>query len=166
MFTHILVPTDFSDPSDAALEYARALAARFGASLHLLHVVEPASVPGPLDADVFSGESGLTQEKLFEDAKARLAHRAASAGSSGLRVSTEIIVGRSARSIVDYAKARGMHLIVMGTHGRSGMAHLLMGSVAEKVVRNAPCPVLTVRSLGFESEFLDPVADLVAVDAQ
>ena len=164
MFTRILVPTDFSEPSDAALECARVVAAKFGASLHLLHVVEAPFVTG-LGSEMFIAESPAVQAELFEEAKARLAHRAASAGNSGVKVSTEIIGGTSARSIVDYANHRGMNLIVMGTHGRSGMAHLLMGSVAEKVVRNAPCPVLTVRSLGVQPELLDTVADLVAVDA-
>ena len=152
MFTHILVPTDFSEPSEAALDYALELAVRFDARLHLLHVIDAAAVPAG----------------LFDDVKAKLARRA-SRGERRAAVTTEVITGTSARTIVCYARARSMDLIVMGTHGRSGVAHILMGSVAEKVVRDAPCPVLTVRHapsrLG-QAELLDPVADLIPIDAQ
>jgi nucleotide-binding universal stress UspA family protein len=152
MFRHILVPTDFSETSDAALDYGLELAARFNAQLHLLHVIDaPAVLPAG----------------LFDDVKAKLARRAAR--GQRCAVTTEVITGTSARTIVCYARARSMDLIVMGTHGRSGMAHLLMGSVAEKVVRDAPCPVLTVRHAPSgldQAELLDPVPDLIPIDAQ
>ena len=144
MFNHILVPTDFSGASDAALEFARELAARFGSTLHLLHVVEAPFVTGPLGVEVFSEETPEVGARLFEDARMRLRRRVGAADDR-VRIKTEIVAGTSAPAILGYARVRGMDLIVMGTHGRSGLAHLLMGSVAECVVRDAPCPVLTVR---------------------
>ena len=145
MFRHILLPTDFSASSDVALDYARGVATRFGATLHLLHVIEAPIITGPLGADMLITNSGTTQRDLFHDAKARIMARVASGERAGIPTMTEIVTGPSAGAILDYARKRGIDLIVMGTHGRSGMAHLLMGSVAEKVVRRAPCPVLTVR---------------------
>jgi universal stress protein A len=167
MFTDILVPTDFSEPSEAALDYALALAATHGSRLHLLHVVDASFVTGPVSAEIFVVETPAEQAALFDDAKAKLAHRAARCTSG--KITTEVITGTSARTIICYARARSIDLIVMGTHGRSGMAHLFMGSVAEKVVRDAPCPVLTVRQAPSglrQAEFLDPIPHLVAVDAQ
>jgi nucleotide-binding universal stress UspA family protein len=145
MFRRILVPTDFSEPSDAALAYARVLAGRFGASLHVLHVFESPFVAGSVSPEVFVDDSPAVQAALFEEAKNRLQHRVTAADREQFGATTEIVSGRSARTIVDYAIGRNMDLIVMGTHGRSGVAHLLMGSVAEKVVRTAACPVMTVR---------------------
>jgi nucleotide-binding universal stress UspA family protein len=156
MFTRILVPTDFSEPSDAALDYARAMAAKFGSTLQLLHVVEAPFVSGPFASEVYVSEMPAVQMELFEDAKARLGHRLTPSDRARLHATSEIICGGSARSIIDYAAERGIDLIVMGTHGRSGMAHLLMGSVAEKVVRGAPCPVLTVRTAPAAAEL--PIA--------
>ena len=144
MFKQILVPTDFSGPADAALEYARALAATFGSTIHVVHVLEAPFVTGPLGVQVFFEEMPEVGMRLFEDARTRLRHRAGSTDSR-FSIKSEIVGGTSARAIIDYAGERGMDLIVMGTHGRSGLAHLFMGSVAERVVRSAPCPVLTVR---------------------
>ena len=145
MFSRILVPTDFSEPSDAALAYARVLAEKFGASLHVLHVFESPFVAGAVSPEVFVDDSPAVQAQLLEEAKNRLQHRVSAADRANYAATTEIVGGHSARAIVDYAIERKMDLIVMGTHGRSGVAHLLMGSVAEKVVRTAPCPVMTVR---------------------
>jgi nucleotide-binding universal stress UspA family protein len=145
MFNHILVATDFSEPSAAAVEYARTLATSFGSTLHLLHVVEAPSVTGPLGTPVFVSEGPALQGQLFEEAKERLEDLVTPADRSHGNVVTEVIVGTAARTILDFAADHDMDLIVVGTHGRSGMAHLLMGSVAEKVVRGALCPVLTVR---------------------
>jgi nucleotide-binding universal stress UspA family protein len=83
----------------------------------------------------------------LEDAKARLAHRMGAHDPGGTHPTTEVIFGRAVQTIADYAANGDYDLIVMGTHGRSGMAHLLMGSVAESVVRTAPCPVMTVRDV-------------------
>jgi len=155
MFTRILVPTDFSEPSDAALDYARALADKFGATLHLLHVIEPGYITGALSNEVFIGATPGDYEMLVTDAQAKFAHRVLPSDRARYRTTTEVMTGPSADTIVDYAEVQHVDLIVMGTHGRTGLAHLLMGSVAEHVVRMAPCPVLTVRQA--------PVAQAVTV---
>jgi universal stress protein A len=147
MFTRILVPTDFSEPSDAALEYARTLAAKFGASLHLLHVVEDQFVTGPFGAEMYVPNTPRTLSYLLSEAHERMAHRISADDRARLRATTEVIVGTVARTISHYAADNGYDLIVMGTHGRTGLAHVLMGSVAEHVVREAACPVLTVHAL-------------------
>jgi nucleotide-binding universal stress UspA family protein len=146
VFNHILVPTDFSVYSDAALEYARAIAAQFRSTLHLLHVIDAQLVAGPPGSEIYIGESAELHAELFDNAKDRLAQRAARPAGAPFTVTTEVIVGTSAPAIIDVAAGRGIDLIVMGTHGRTGLAHLLMGSVAERVVRFAPCPVLTIRN--------------------
>ena len=138
-FTTIIVPTDFSYASDAALGYARMLATRFGASLHLLHVVDE---PGSW-SEVYAALPEI-QRRLAADAARRLEAMAACLPPP-VRVSSAVVCGAPVPSIVKEAEARGANLIVMGTHGRRGMGHLLLGSVAERVVRLAPCPVLTVR---------------------
>lgn len=144
MFKRILVPMDFSPPSDAALEYARSLAARYGASLQLLHVAED-PYRAFYSAEVLVPEvEGLRDEILAETAN-RLTACLRPADLAEFRATAESIIGTPATSIVEYAGGHDIDLIVMGTHGRGGMSHLLMGSVAERVVRTAPCPVLTVR---------------------
>jgi universal stress protein A len=142
MFTRILVPTDFSEPSDAALDYARVIATTFGASLHVVHVVHtPAAM---ISAEVYITDPQAFRAQLFDDAQRRLNHRVTASDRTRYAATTEVASGSIADSIIDCAKERGIDLIVMGTHGRSGVAHLLMGSVAEQVVRHAPCPVMTV----------------------
>jgi nucleotide-binding universal stress UspA family protein len=145
MFNRILVPTDFSEPSDAALDYARRLARRFGASLHLLHVIEPIAASGMLSNEMYIGTTPGMYELLVKEAQAKFSARAFPPGRAPGRTTTEVMTGHSAQTIVDYAEDQRIDLIVMGTHGRTGLAHLLMGSVAEHVVRTAPCPVMTVR---------------------
>jgi nucleotide-binding universal stress UspA family protein len=146
MFTRILVPTDFSEPSDAALDFARALAGKFGATLHLLHVIEPDyQTAGAFTVEAGIGASQGPYQQMLADARARFAHRVTPADRTRYGATTEVIYGKSAETIVDFAGGQNIDLIVMGTHGRTGLAHLLMGSVAEHVVRTAPCPVLTVR---------------------
>jgi universal stress protein A len=147
MFTRILVPTDFSGPSDAALEYAKALADRFGASLHLVHVLEDQVVGGAFGADPYLAGAPAYAEALRADAEARLAARLTARERIRLHGSSEIASGPSARTIVEIAESHGIDLIVMGTHGRTGLAHALIGSVAERVVRSAPCPVLTLHAM-------------------
>jgi nucleotide-binding universal stress UspA family protein len=144
MFRHILVPVDFSPPSDAALEYARSVAARYGASLHLVHVAED-PYRAFYSAEVVVAEVEGLREEILTDTETRLKDRLRPADVTELQATAESIIGTPAGSIVEYAAGHDIDLIVMGTHGRGGMAHLLMGSVAERVVRTAPCPVLTVR---------------------
>ena len=147
MFTRILVPTDFSPASDAALGCARRLATRFGGSLHLLHVLDDLSVGGTFGSEFYLADSPDMRTARLNDARERLAHRVMPDDRSQVHATPEVIFGRSAQTIVDYAADGDVDVIVMGTHGRSGMAHLLMGSVAERVIRTAPCPVLTVRGV-------------------
>jgi glycine betaine transporter len=143
--SRILVPVDFSAYSERALEYAIALAGRLGASLHLLHVVED-----PIATGVWGGETVLPnltelREELVDGAERQLVTYREAAERAGVPVVSTAQVGLPAISIVDHATSLGVDLIVMGTHGRTGMAHLVMGSVAERVLRQAPCPVLTIR---------------------
>jgi nucleotide-binding universal stress UspA family protein len=135
---------DFSAPSDAALEYARTVARRFGASLHLLNVPED-PYRALYSAEVFVPEVEGLRDDILADAIGRLKDRLQASDNRELGATVDAMIGTPAWSIVEYAGSHDIDLIVMGTHGRGGMSHLLMGSVAERVVRTAPCPVLTVR---------------------
>lgn len=145
MFTRILVPTDFSAASDAALDYARTLAEKFGASLHLLHVVDNAYLTGDIASEMYAPALTTLHDAILKDVEGRLSTRLPDSDRRRFRGTTHALIGTGARTIIEYAAANRIDLIVMGTHGRSGLAHLLMGSVAERVVRLASCPVLTVR---------------------
>jgi nucleotide-binding universal stress UspA family protein len=141
-FKQILVPVDFSETSDIALAYARALGESFGATLHVLHIVEnPYLSMGPTEMYVPPPQTFLAD--LEKEARARLDAMLPAAERDGTRV--VLRTGRPASEIIDYANAERIDLIVMGTHGRTALAHMLMGSVTEKVLRIAPCPVLAVR---------------------
>ena len=146
MFTRILVPTDFSQPTDAALAYAKDIASRFGASLHLVHVLEDPVVTGVFGAPTYVPESPGASAALRADAEFRLGARLNDVTSARLCITSEVLYGPNAPTIVNRARELAIDLIVMGTHGRTGMAHALMGSVAERVVRFASCPVLTVHA--------------------
>ena len=145
----ILVPTDFSDTADAALQYAKVLAGQFGASIDLLHVFS-----NPYDLAVYTPEVYAPlppemRERALEEAREYLSARLTPADEQRFGGGTHAIVtGLTAPQIVKYADEHGIDLIVMGTHGRRGVAHLLLGSVAEHVIRTAACPVLTVRDPG------------------
>ena len=144
-FRRILVPTDFNAPSDAALDCARRLAAGFGASVHLLHVLTEVSGSGEIGSELFVTEPPEARSMRLVDARDRLKHRITANDRVTLRATSEVIFGSPAQIIVDYAADNQFDLIVMGTHGRTGMAHLLIGSVAERVVRTAGCPVFTTQ---------------------
>ncbi len=137
----IVVPVDFSDCSRAALARASSLAERCGAHLHLLHGVPPTPYPAPVE---FGIPTSVTEE-IVSGARAKLAEWARELESSGRTVSQETALRAPVDAIVDSARARGADLIVMGTHGHTGVKHLLLGSVAERTLRTAPCPVLTVK---------------------
>ena len=138
----IVVATDFGQVSDHAFEYARALAGRFGASLHLLHVVETPLPPAAWSEGYALDVQGM-RAQLEDEAAQRLAEIVAR--YEGLPITTEVRGGRAAQAIVECARERQADLLVLGTHGHGVVAQLLLGSVAERVVRWAPCPVLTVR---------------------
>jgi nucleotide-binding universal stress UspA family protein len=147
----ILVPTDFSVGSEVALRYARELATAFQAQLHILHVLED---PIPYT----SVEAFAVPVQFYQDLEKSVRQRmeqvldAEDRQKFDAQLTTE--QGSPFVQIIKYAKANEMDLIVMGTHGRGPIAHMLLGSVAEKVVRKAPCPVLTVRHP--EHEFVKP----------
>ena len=143
--TNILVPVDFSPHAEHAFTYATTLAERFGAKLALLYVVDDSFVTGGWSSEIYVSNVPELMENLIADADRRLATLKASAAALGLTAETAVIRGRPAHAIVEHAKNGGFDLIVMGTHGRTGVSHVVMGSVAERVLRKAPCPVLTVR---------------------
>jgi nucleotide-binding universal stress UspA family protein len=143
--TNILVPVDFSPHAEYAFTYATRLAERFGAKLALLYVVDDSFVTGGWSSEIYVPNVPELMENLIADADRRLASLKASAAALGLTAETAVIRGRPAHAIVEHAKNGGFDLIVMGTHGRTGVSHVVMGSVAERVLRKAPCPVLTVR---------------------
>lgn len=143
---NILVATDFSECSDAALMYARALAGQFGARLRVLHNVEFRGAVDVAGMGVFSTSSPDLLAELENDARNRLNALLSDSDRELLGAEPVLCEGApAAEAIVDYAASQNIDLIVLGTHGRRGLSHLLLGSVAEHVVRSAPCPVLTVR---------------------
>ena len=152
----ILVPTDFSETAQHALDYARDLAQTFGAEVHLLHVV-----PDPV-AKGWAGEAtGMVIPDLLRTWEADSAQRLQDIAIEGVTIERVTAVGHDFVEILKYASGNGIDLIVMGTHGRGAVKHMLLGSVAEKVVRKAPCPVLTVRHPGYE--FIMPTMPVMTV---
>jgi nucleotide-binding universal stress UspA family protein len=149
----ILVPFDFSKHSENALTYAVAFAEKFGAELHLLHVVQDLSMFLP---DVVTAGPPLVPpvDQLTGASRAALDRVIDQNDLKRLSVHAEVREGTPFHEIIRSAREKDIDLIVMGTHGRSGLAHVLLGSVTEKVVRKAPCPVLTVRHP--EHEFVHP----------
>jgi len=141
----VLVPVDFSKDSLRAAEYAKNFAAPFGAQLVLLHVIEPIYYASPADMYAASPNLALLIEEQRKAAQAQLEQLAQKLSGQGAKVQTVLKNGSPAQVIADTAKRIKADLIVMATHGRTGLAHVLLGSVAERVVRLATCPVLTVR---------------------
>lgn len=162
-FTHVLVPTDLSDPANHALRCALEEATVHRARVTVLHVL-----PQSADTDVYyvTGSPDTTQGRFDPIVGGRLGGQPPPSptvvrrdpneealtrlqdlmrGAFDGQWDAEVAVGHAADTIVRFAQERGADLIVMGTHGRTGLGHVLLGSVAEKVVRLAPCPVLTVR---------------------
>jgi nucleotide-binding universal stress UspA family protein len=151
---HILAPTDFSEPSEVAMRYARALADAFGATLHVLHVFDDSPYLWAA-SEGFSVQMGVdVRLEAEKNAQDRLGRILTDAEREKYHARMVFRVGAPFVEIIRYAREENLDLIVMGTHGRGLIAHLLMGSVAERVVRKAPCPVLTVRHP--EHEFVLP----------
>jgi universal stress protein A len=141
----ILVPLDFSPASDRALAYAAALAEEFGAPLFLLHVIEDRLMTGPWPSEVYLGELPKLRDDLIKDAERRMRLSLEALEKDGLTATGEVLIGGPSHVIIEQAAAINADLLVMGTHGRTGITHLLIGSVAERVIRHAPCPVFIVR---------------------
>jgi nucleotide-binding universal stress UspA family protein len=141
----LLVPTDFSPCSDAALGCAKRMAAKMSGSVCLLHVIEQPPTGVTFGSELCAPESLHARQAQTENARVELGRRMLADSRSRIAVTGDIVFGASAAMISAYAADHAFDLIVMGTHGRSGIAHLLMGSVAESVIRTARCPVLTVK---------------------
>lgn len=142
-FRHILAPTDFSEYSKQAVVSALELARKFGAKLTVLHVVE--LPPYPVEGYVPPAVNATFLDDLERQATQDLAQLVPEAESSDVEVVRLVAVGSPYRMIIDTAEAEQVDLIVMATAGRSGFSRLIMGSIAERVVRTATCPVLTIR---------------------
>jgi nucleotide-binding universal stress UspA family protein len=145
----IVAPTDFSQASALALDAAALLAKQFGAEIHLLYVYDPALlsplyvVPGAASLSVPAQEPREFEDGVIRELKGLHDSRLKGIGKVELAIKQH---ASAAEGICAYAGEVGADLIVLSTHGRTGLAHLLIGSVAERVVRHAPCPVLTMRS--------------------
>lgn len=143
-FRKILVPVDFSAHSDLAVDVAADLSRRYLASVTLVHIYAPTATALP-GGFMFLPEPAV--DELFAELRKGLADKKRLAEASGaVNVQTELETGLPASGVCELANAGHFDLIVMGTHGRTGLSHAFMGSVAERVVRMAPCPVLTVRA--------------------
>jgi nucleotide-binding universal stress UspA family protein len=159
---NVLVATDFGDASNLAMAYGRELARTFTARLHVLHVVE--NVMMRYSAEVPFTVLPELQTDLETAARTQLDDVVTVDDRRSFEVVSVVETAVSVPvAIAEYARANKIDLIVMGTHGRGGVQHLLMGSVAERVVRTAPCPVLTVRTP--ERDFLAPDALVASAKA-
>jgi nucleotide-binding universal stress UspA family protein len=140
MYDRILVPTDGSAATESATDHAIGLARQYGATLHALYVVDVAAYSSlEVGADVVADELRSEGETAVDAVVER-------AADAGVEAETAVETGVVHRRVVDYVADNGIDLVVMGTHGRTGVGRFLLGSVAEKVVRTAEAPVLTVRS--------------------
>jgi nucleotide-binding universal stress UspA family protein len=142
MFKKIVCPVDFSEFTDEIIEYGVSIAKKFDAELHLLHIIPNLNYFTPYESfltpeNLVAMERSIEREieKDFEKAIKKI----------DMPVKKAIKTGVTFVEILDYIKTEKIDLVVMGTHGRSGFEHILLGSVAEKIIRRAPCPVLTVR---------------------
>ncbi len=139
----ICCAVDFSDPSRFAMEEAADLARTFRAQLTLVHVEEP---PPVMPVDMFIPAPATFETVSVDVARCMAAWREVAAARAGSPVRSSVRIGAPAEEILRFAREDAMDLVVLGTHGRTGLKHLVLGSVAERVVRQAPCPVLVVRT--------------------
>ncbi|NUL82560.1 MAG: universal stress protein [Armatimonadetes bacterium] len=137
----IVCPTDFSDPAMAALAMAKGLAKQFGAKLYLIHVVPPI----PLAPASIGFETALYEDELRKSAEEEMKKLVQELRSQGIEAEGKTVRGEPCDQIVEHAKEVAADMIVIATHGHTGWKHVLFGSVAEKVVRLAGCPVLSFR---------------------
>ena len=148
---NILVTTDFSDFSTAAIEYASSLALLYGAKIHLVHVIEPGPVVGVPNVELntsalMTGLEANAQEEMRKFVYWKL--------KNNTNLEQVILHGEPHRELVKYAQEHEIDLIVIASHGRTGLAHMLMGSVAERIVRLSPVPVLAVKPLELRERIL------------
>ena len=145
---NILIPTDFSEYSKIALPYAADMAKKYGAKLIVLHIFDE-----ELLSPIFF-ETGTTAQEYYERLNQRFEAAVddftSDVDTEGVEIEAELGNGAPFAEIIKFARENGIDLIIMGTHGRTGVAHTLLGSVAERVVRKSPCPVMVVRHPEFE----------------
>jgi nucleotide-binding universal stress UspA family protein len=146
-FNKILAPTDFSEDSDLALTYAVTLAEKFSSEIIAVHVDQP--LAPVMVSELNPGLDVSTMNRIAEEGRLlalkELDATVARLRDNGVKARGLMRVGAPFLEIIHAAQSEAIDLIVMGTHGRTGLAHVLMGSVAERVVNKAPCPVLTIR---------------------
>ncbi len=146
---NILCPTDFSDPSYEALKISDELAAHFGATLHIINVVPLVPiVEAPIGVESASFNVASYQQELEGQAQKSLKNLAEQKISRGVTTVTEVLIGNAAGEIIRYAGEKGVDMIVIATHGLSGWRRFISGSTTEQIVRQASCPVLTIRRPG------------------
>jgi nucleotide-binding universal stress UspA family protein len=143
-FKNILVPTEFSAHADEALRVAGDLAQRYDAAITIVHAYEPLAYSVPDGFVLLNPQQHA--DVLTEFSKLLAAAKSTALAAGARKVESEQLQGIAASEIVEHARAGGFDLIVMGTHGRTGISHALLGSVAERVLRRAPCPVLVVKA--------------------
>jgi nucleotide-binding universal stress UspA family protein len=154
VLNNILCPTDFSENSEHALKYALALATLSQADLQLFHVVEPITYPQSTELFEPVLDEVELMMKLQTAFQQQLEDQVTTLKEEYPKISGKLATGNTFLEIIQVARDEDVDMIVMGTHGRTGLAHVLIGSVAERVVREAPCPVLTVKHP--EHEFVKP----------
>lgn len=147
MFKKILCPVDFSQFTQEIINYAVDLAKKYGSELHVMHVVPNMTYFTPYES-FLTPENLVAVEKNIQDEVERDFKKLLK--GQGIPTQTVIRTGAPFVEIIDYAKTESIDLIVMGTHGRGSIEHILIGNVAEKVVRKSPCPVMTIRPKGKE----------------
>jgi nucleotide-binding universal stress UspA family protein len=146
---NILCPTDFSDPSYEALKASDELAAHFGATLHIINVVPLVPiVEAPIGVESASFNVASYQQELEGQAQKSLKNLAEQKISRGVTAVTEVLIGNAAGEVIRYAGEKGVDMIVIATHGLSGWRRFISGSTTEQIVRQASCPVLTIRRPG------------------
>lgn len=160
-FRTLLLAHDFSPHAQAALEYAREVAALTGAKLHLVHsIVEPV-IAYPAAVGGIAPVASYGADLMAETRRAAEVSLAGIAGSLDGECECHVVSRAPATAICEAATKLGADLIVMGTHGRTGLAHVFLGSVAERTLRHAPCPVLVVPATGVETESNSDMEPLV-----
>ena len=142
-FSVIVVPTDFSDHSLRALPYALGLAEKYGAEVKILYVNEPALQVS--DMAWVGVDDGALKDEHVSEARKNMERIMRDQIPPEMSVETEVRSGDAVEEIIQFAEDAGADLIVMATHGRGGLSHILMGSTAEQVIRKASCPVLTLK---------------------
>jgi len=150
----ILLPTDFSEPSERAVGYAAMFAKSLDASVHLVHVLDDPLLVGNA---WHAADMTTVREERYQTGRATLASVASTLHRPADMVSLEVRTGIAADEIVKAALDYGCDVIIMATHGRSGLSHLMLGSVTEAVIRRAPCPVLAVRQSGAAQVHVRPL---------